>query len=139
MSNQDQILYHIVNYLKSESFNNNVDVESLEVAIECLSEAVDYNTLENKFQAKNLPSLNDIYNKGLVSLTSSKVEEEENDSKIVKLIEMLNAKGYFNGCTKGSIEYNKRLNEAKKDIFKNNKIKIIKNKLYYIKMKVISY
>jgi len=139
---QKKLVFSVLQYLNgiSESAPEGVDVESLEVAVQCLGQAfsIDVTDEEQKKDLEISASLDQLFKYGLAldtaddtpitrilkqavdtvgkakDQTPPKTEDERIfDEKFQKYIATLTEKGYFQGTEEGSDEYNQRLQKAK--------------------------
>jgi len=150
---RNKLIYSVMKYLSeiSEQKPDGVDLESLEVGLQCLNEAfgVDITSEEHKAKYAVSSSLPVIFKAGLgiEKLQSSdtplgslvkramdamsgnpapveKTDEEIFEEKFQKYLTTLTDKGYFANCDQGSDEYNQRLEKARERLQAQEKIEL---------------
>merc|ERR1712137_678571 len=133
-----QLVFSILQYLSSvsQSQREDIDVESLEVAIQCLGTAfaLDVNDEAQKEEFATETSLKEIFKYGLVldksentplgNMLKQVIKTSENDpiqsreekifeEKFEKYLAALTEKGFFTGTQPGSAEYKERMEKAR--------------------------
>jgi len=135
---EKKLVFSILQYLSSvsESKRDDIDTESLEVAIQCLSTAfaLDVNDEGQKEELSTETSLKEIFKYGLVLDKSENTpignmlkqvikntesnpivsrEEQIFEEKFQKYLSALTEKGFFTGTEPGSAAYNERVEKAR--------------------------
>jgi small glutamine-rich tetratricopeptide repeat-containing protein alpha len=82
------------------------DTESIDVAVQCLSQAFGVDIEDKQSQYHTPTPLVDLWAKAIPTNT-------EDETKLLEFLQILEQKGYFNGVEKGTPEYGTRLEKAK--------------------------
>lgn len=109
------LIQSILNYiasLKTSTFTSTLikDVDSLDVAMECITQATGIAFDSQSITASN-PTLPEIYEKGLAVLEQK--HNDASDGRFAKFLDSLKEKGYFNNLQPGSSEYEQRMKMAR--------------------------
>eukprot|EP00474_Spongospora_subterranea_P008594 CRZ09052.1 hypothetical protein [Spongospora subterranea] len=106
-TDQRDLIVSICKFLHGLESSKAVDADSVEVAVQCITEATGVQI--DQPSTRSLPPLLDIFRTGLSVINSQNGHPDGFD----KFVKALKDKGFFEGFDEGSSEYSVRLNRAK--------------------------